>query len=72
MYVEGYGALKNNFYVVVLSEKTYEEKIKFLKDLKLRDSKSYDGWKSWCRAAHQLQDLFGTEENPKDIDESNL
>lgn len=69
----GYGMLGNPSEVAYMETLSDEEKKARIKELWLEDPDAYYQWKEdYCLEYGELPELFGTKDNPIEIDESKL
>ncbi len=69
----GWGDIRDRIFVHYINDlDNMNDKLNFIKDLYLESHEKYFRWKKWCMKREKLPDIFGTIDNPIEIDEEKL
>ncbi len=69
----GWGDIRDRLFVDCINElDDMKDKLNYVKSLYLKDKEAYFRWKKWCMKREKLPDIFGTLDNPIEIDEEKL
>ncbi len=69
----GWDDISDRLFVHYINElDNIQDKLNFIKDLYLESHEKYFRWKKWCMRWERLPDIFGTLDDPIEIDEEKL
>ena len=69
----GWGEIRDLIFIDCINElENRGDKLDYVKSLYLKDKEAYFRWKKRCIEDEELPDIFGTLDNPIEIDEEKL